>query len=268
MTYDIHQMVPDRGLFRDRRIVLNEVTPSIAVEVELRQIIIGLLRAGQVEEAERLARAAKIDKSDLWRAAGAEPGSLTSTAVGRLRRVWGGLLVPVAKRFNDAFRDEEERHREEFTATARKALGVDLKALVAQPEVQPHIQLATRRNVALVKNLSDDVARRLENTLLQEITAGSTNRSIEKTISESFEFGKSRARLIARDQAAKFNGTLNRVRQTEAGIDKYQWSTSLDERVRSEHRVREGVTYNWSDSGPKPGEEIQCRCTARPIVEF
>ncbi len=80
---------------------------------------------------------------------------------------------------------------------------------------------------------------------------------------------ESRAMLIARDQTTKLNGALNEIRQTEAGVTSYTWSTSLDERVRDEHSEREGEVFDW-DSPPEdghPGEPIQCRCVAIPVVE-
>jgi SPP1 gp7 family putative phage head morphogenesis protein len=82
-----------------------------------------------------------------------------------------------------------------------------------------------------------------------------------------------RAKLIARDQTAKLNSDLNRFRQDQAGVDKYVWRTSQDERVRARHRGLEGKVYEWgeptgAEDGLPPGQPIQCRCVAQGVVEF
>ena len=54
------------------------------------------------------------------------------------------------------------------------------------------------------------------------------------------------------------------------------WKTAKDERVRPCHNAREGKEFNIKDglysscdgNTIKPGEEINCRCVARYIVDF
>lgn len=80
---------------------------------------------------------------------------------------------------------------------------------------------------------------------------------------------ESRAELIARDQTLKLAGAITEIRQRNAGVDEYIWSTSLDERVRDEHAALEGERFSWS-SPPAighPGQDFQCRCVAVPVVD-
>jgi SPP1 gp7 family putative phage head morphogenesis protein len=96
---------------------------------------------------------------------------------------------------------------------------------------------------------------------------------------EEFGFARSRAKLIARDQTSKFNGSLNRIRQQQAGITEYRWSTSHDERVRGNpdgkypnarpsHWAREDKVFAWDKppSDGHPGEPINCRCVALAVL--
>ncbi len=77
------------------------------------------------------------------------------------------------------------------------------------------------------------------------------------------------AALIARDQVSKLNGQLNRARQTAAGITSFVWETQDDSRVRPEHRALDGRRFTWADGagGVYPGQPVQCRCWARPVVD-
>jgi SPP1 gp7 family putative phage head morphogenesis protein len=92
------------------------------------------------------------------------------------------------------------------------------------------------------------------------------------------EYGEARAKLIARDQMNKMNAGFNRVRQDDLGIESYIWWTSQDERTRPEHLALHGQTFQWDEPGPlagtidgepcHPGEDIQCRCDAVPVVNI
>ena len=72
---------------------------------------------------------------------------------------------------------------------------------------------------------------------------------------------------------------MNRIRQTNSGIEYFKWVTSQDERVRHSHvevakrdvGFGEGV-FRWDDlpvvdGVPTfPGQPINCRCVARPVT--
>jgi SPP1 gp7 family putative phage head morphogenesis protein len=90
---------------------------------------------------------------------------------------------------------------------------------------------------------------------------------------DRFSVSESRAKLIARDQVLKLNGQITKHRQTSAGISKYKWSTSKDERVRPGHRDLHGTIQSWAsppDVGngrhEHPGGDYQCRCVSIPVL--
>ncbi len=80
---------------------------------------------------------------------------------------------------------------------------------------------------------------------------------------------KKHARLIARDQMGSLNGQLARTRQTAAGIASFVWMPSTADNPRESHREFYGQTYTWADGadGIIPGEEINCQCSARAVVD-
>ncbi len=99
---------------------------------------------------------------------------------------------------------------------------------------------------------------------------GLSTPKLRAQVQEALGVAESRARLIARDQVAKFNAEITRTRQTKAGITRYEWSTSKDDRVRESHEAKEGGIFEWAnppaDTG-HPGEDIQCRCVAIPVLD-
>ena len=61
------------------------------------------------------------------------------------------------------------------------------------------------------------------------------------------------------------------LRQKEIGVTEDVWRTAGDERVRETHAANDGETFKWSDDTPgpadgRPGEEINCRCYAEPVL--
>lgn len=123
-------------------------------------------------------------------------------------------------------------------------------------------------SVSLITSIHERYFSEIENIVFRGVADGTTNREIAKDIQRRFGVTKSRSRLIARDQTGKLYGRINRTRQKSIGIKKYIWRTSLDERVRSLHQPRHGREFSWSH-GPSdghPGEPIQCRCYAEPIL--
>lgn len=127
----------------------------------------------------------------------------------------------------------------------------------------------TTENIRLIKGVNDDQVKNLETLLLRNtrdpLGAGELTKQIRKIIKSSLN----RSTLIARDQTLKLNGQYDRAKQTQAGVDSFIWRTSRDERVRPEHRAREGKVYSWKTgaNGEFPGQPIKCRCTAEPNLE-
>lgn len=146
---------------------------------------------------------------------------------------------------------------------------VQVNPILAEPYLQPQIKAFQANNASLITKLADEQARRMEETLFRNLSAGNGVKVIKQELEKGFGIGDRRARLIARDQTNKFNGNLTELRQQELGIGEYWWSTSLDERVRETHRSNQGKTFAWNKppaSTGHPGAQIRCRCTAQPII--
>ena len=129
-------------------------------------------------------------------------------------------------------------------------------------------------NIALITSIPEKYFGRVEKTLTDGWTSGLRWESMVDQIAEDGHITENRAKLIARDQTAKMNSAFNQERQQQVGIEKYEWSTSEDERVRDSHAELDGQVFDWDDppivDGEKvnPGEAIQCRCVAIPYVDM
>lgn len=168
---------------------------------------------------------------------------------------------------------ESQRHTATFMQTARAALGVDLSAVVQQEDLTDYLRAAAARNTSLITSLSADVVKRVEQSVLAAGIRGDSVQALKKILTEQYGIVDRRAQLIARDQTAKLNSDLTRIRQEQAGIENYNWMTAHDERVRPLHKSIDGKEYEWgkptgAEDGLPPGQPIQCRCIAQGIVTF
>lgn len=172
-----------------------------------------------------------------------------------------------------------------FTAGARtlkhskhefKRLGIDIRK---EPTTTPLIDGWRHDNVALITKMQDDHLDKIEKVLRDGWgqRAETLSGGIEDILGQASDGTKTqgqlhrRAGLIARDQVLKLHAKITRYRQKAAGINKYVWTTSLDERVRDEHAELEGETFSWDGEGDPdeghPGEAVNCRCVAYPVLD-
>lgn len=181
----------------------------------------------------------------------------------------------------DSFRRMAEDVGQETAAFNRAALGKQFKQVLnvdvfqTEPWLEQMASAFTKTNVGLIKSIPEKYFQEIEDLVMRKVQAGGRYEEIRDILEEEgrgkgrFDISKNRAKLIARDQVGKFDGNLTRMRQTELGISRYIWRTSQDERVRPSHSALNGKFFSW-DKPPDvghPGQDIQCRCTADPIIE-
>lgn len=247
---------------------LRGIGPTLACELALRRLCGKLLRAAAVRIRDHGIPAALATSKVI-------DGMIQDAPTGvgwfieQLRRSLNGRSPELEAAIRNIFRDEELRHRRDFTAAVRASYSIDLSPVLAANDVRQHLELATERTLSLMQGMTDDLVRRTSQTLIQGVVQGQRHTEVAKEIAADLGFSQRRARLIARNETATLNGTLNRVRQQQAGVTRYEWSTSLDERVRPLHAEREGRVFRWDrpPSDGHPGEPINCRCVARAIIE-
>lgn len=157
-------------------------------------------------------------------------------------------------------------NKSQFVKVIHSSLAVN--PIVQETWLEPQMKAFTQQNVDLITNLSVEQNARVQQTIYRNLSAGNGIDAIKKELDKDESIGKSRSKLIARDQTNKFNGQLTQMRQQEVGIGSYIWSSARDERVRPEHAALDGKTIKWSEppSIGHAGQPIQCRCIAQPII--
>lgn len=189
----------------------------------------------------------------------------------------------------------------QWQKTMKSILGVNV--FTREPWLSDQLDSFSSQNVALIKKLANDTQQEIDRIMRDGFQNGKRIETIRKEIKGGTgltgqniiyrtQRGKSvswfmkatdRADLIAADQVGKLNGQLTQLRQNEVGVSRYIWRTSLDERVRKNHKNinnklcdwNNATTYKnntedkkWKDRGSidavkkHPGQDYRCRCYA------
>lgn len=182
----------------------------------------------------------------------------------RIGKTWPELVEkskPLIERIMKRVSDKNFiRWSKQVEAATNKRVILSLNPFHSEPWLDLFMSERVAENIRLIKDIGTQSASKMQQILEDGIRSGKSTRELVKELQTTFDYGKKRVKLIARDQIGKHNGLLNELRQKNAGVDEYIWSTSKDERVRSAHRAREGQTFKWSDppSDGHPGQPIQC----------
>jgi SPP1 gp7 family putative phage head morphogenesis protein len=238
----------------------------------------------------RIAEAAPLPRTD------ARIARADAVSVELIERILGDVRVLIAERMKPTaqlaleFGAETARHnRTELNRQFQALIGIDLPG--NDPHLADQLDLFRAGNVALITRMTDDLRARIGSTLTNAARQGLRVEEIRAQVQAVAGVSTSRAELIARDQVLKLNGELTQLRHRQAGITRYEWSTSRDERVRGtpggkwptppggggNHYQLEGGIFEWSSppivdtrTGRRahPGEDFQCRCVAVPVIEL
>jgi len=161
----------------------------------------------------------------------------------------------------------------QFNKQFQSVLGIN--PLLSERWLEPLVSSFTETNVGLIKSIPEQFLGKVEQMVRATVERGVSTEALTGQIFDEFDVTRSRAHLIARDQVSKFNSSLHEVRQKSAGVTKYIWSTSRDERVRPRHAAMDGKTVSWDDPPPvgnngerlHVGQDFQCRCVSLPQLD-
>lgn len=183
----------------------------------------------------------------------------------------------IATRLSTQFVRAADRVNAERFSKTMKGVGIDLFG--DDTTLVDYIDASIFDNTRLIMSIPEQYLTQVESIVMTNVRAGGRPAAIAKLLQKQFDVTENRAKMIARDQTAKVNGDLSKKRQQASGFEYFQWITSEDEKVRDRHDdISDKLTaygpgvYRWdnpplSSQGTSiiPGQDFQCRCTARPV---
>ena len=172
------------------------------------------------------------------------------------------------------------KNQKAFNASIKKEVGVDLSTILSDEGLSDFLEAQVNKNVSLIKSIPGEYFKSIETTVMNGVANGMRWEEIAKEIGGIKDISsvngklQNRIKLIARNETSNINASINKRRQEQLGVDKFKWITAKDERVRDSHAKIDGNIYDWDNlptvDGVKtsPGQPINCRCVAIPVIEL
>lgn len=199
----------------------------------------------------------------------------------QVRKVLGDLRERWITKFDEAAPKIAETYVKEMFKASDSAMRRSLKdagwavEFEMTPAVRDAFNASLQENIALIKSIPQQYLTQTEGVVMRSYAAGRDLETMVKALKALYPPASHRAELIARDQSNKANAVVNRTRQLELGITEAMWMHShAGKTPRPDHlkadRTRYKIAEGCKISGEfiQPGEEINCRCTSRPILPF
>lgn len=156
--------------------------------------------------------------------------------------------------------------------------GLTLKTDMISGSIKDVLSATVTENVGLIKSIPSEYLTQVQGAVMRSITQGRGLADLVPFLRKQEDITLRRARIIARDQTRKAFSNLNFARMDKIGIEEYEWLHSAGgQKPRQLHVHMSGNIYRV-DKPPiidektgqrgKPGDLINCRCTATPIIKF
>lgn len=156
--------------------------------------------------------------------------------------------------------------------------GLTIKTPMLPAGLSSRIASSTAENVALIRNLPQEYAKRIQGLMLRSVQTGGKGASqIFEEIRHYGDMTRSRAELIAVDRTRKITTVINSERMKSAGVRQFEWIHSGGgAEPRPLHVEYDGQIFDLDDppviderTGEKglPGQLINCH-TGESIVDL
>jgi SPP1 gp7 family putative phage head morphogenesis protein len=140
---------------------------------------------------------------------------------------------------------------------------------LAPATVRNALELTIQRNVALIKDISDQARARIADAVYRGAQNRTSARELASEIAEATEMARKRALRVASHQLSAASAALDGDRRREAGIDTFMWHHSRKQNFRPDHKSWDGKIFTEANPPPdRAGEKPGCGCRERAVVEF
>lgn len=261
--FNLRQLARQQGRRRGRR-VFRPIVPTGALASDLTVIYLAVVREW-TEALPRILAEYERTLAQLTTDAPSDLGREINGAENGLQR----LFIQLTPRLRDWALKVERWHRGRWIGAALPATGIDLSTILSPADVTETVEAVLERNVALVRNVSDQARARISDSVFRGVQERRPAREVAKELREGLGMSRTRSIRIAADQSTKLTSELDTARMKQAGIDKWEWKHSGKLHPRANHVARDGHEYTW-ENAPKdlPGQLPYCGCRKLAVISF
>lgn len=140
------------------------------------------------------------------------------------------------------------------------------------------VKASVAENVGLIKSIPAEYLDNVRGAVMRSITTGNGLQDLVPFMEKQNGQTKRRAKNVALDQTRKAYQSMNAERMKAAGVKSFEWVHSGGgQKPRPDHVAMSGNIYRYDNlpviderTGERgiPGQAPNCRCTARPVLDF
>ena len=181
--------------------------------------------------------------------------------------------IPFAKTVDVIVSDLQEQFTETVSAKEEAPPVPELPPGMKDEETR----LLEASAALVIREYTIDLVQQLRGKIRENLIAGARTDRLAKIIQAQHGIAQRKARFIAENEVSKLISDFREERYGDIGAGQYVWVTQHDERVRDDHWALEGRTFSWDNppvtnraTGARnhPGQDYNCRCTARPVIRI
>lgn len=210
----------------------------------------------------------------------ASVGSQARIVLNDLNSRFASMFGSIAKEEAARVVGQVNSHAAASVAESLKQLsgGATISVKAVSPTMKSIMKAAIAENVDLIKSLPAQYMRQVGQKVMHSIVTGQGLADLIPDIQKRGKVSEGRAKLIATDQTKKVYTALSNERVKRAGVKKFEWLHSGGgQHPRDLHVDYDGEIFDYENppiidknTGERglPGQLINCKCKARPILDF
>lgn len=193
-------------------------------------------------------------------------------------------LIKIERKYHEKFAELSKTTARQFANSILYQSDTALQKLLNRANLRVKFQLTDQmknivqsvisENVNLIKSIPSEFFTDIQSIVNVGIQNGRDQQFIYENIRQKYDVTARRANLIARDQTNKATSAMTRTRQKSVGIQRGIWQHSHAGKVpRESHLKVDGKEFDLDkglyldDVWTLPGQQINCRCTWRPVID-
>ena len=264
--------MPKRLIAKKTDKVLTPVRPNAGIEIAYRKKLQALI-AEMDNSVVYWLRAAYWANEPVM-AQDRTPADELRDAIRKLAKRWQKNFDEAAPALADYFSQAVAARSSGALMAILKKAGFTVKFKMT-PAMRDIMAATVGQQVSLIKSPSQYFTN-IEGLVMRSVQTGRDLAQLTKDLQEQFGVTHRRAAFIARDQNKKATALMTRARQDELGITEAIWVHSgAGKHPRPTHVAMNGTKYDvnkgmWDPAVKRwicPGEEINCRCFSRPVIQ-
>lgn len=251
---------------------------SASIADQYQKAIVALVKK-MAEESEKELRKMFNDPGYAMDAVDGNPASRARIIINYLKRKYGKYFNRLAQVATERMIKQTIKHSTVTLNMSLKDIAKDLEldpAFLNSGRLREIVTASTQEAAQLIKTIPEQYLSQVQGQVMRSITTGSGLQTLVPFLREKYGQNVRKARNVAHDQTRKVYSSISNARMVNAGVEEFEWCHSHGGKTpRQQHLDWNGKVFRFdkppvddSFGAVLPGIAINCRCFARPILNF